>query len=256
MKNEKRGIWGGCGMRGAVIVGLFGLTTLGPTQLIILGLVMYVLTIDPFECMMPYVVNGLKITSDSGLKLAGVGVTLIATLLVVLAVTFPTALWADYNHAANMDRGWDSTTIYNAAEKMVTQLSLSGELKKVEGYGVWGRLAHLKPDSTFLASMGVGFVLLLVISAMRLRYSWWPLHPVAVLVFGSPAIGKFGFSFFLGWMLKVGISRFGGASKYEHFKPMMVGVIVGDLTGAFLIMLVSWIYYAVKGMAGVNWQPW
>ena len=36
-------------MMPGVLVGLFGLTTLGPTMIIILGMVMYVLMGDPFE---------------------------------------------------------------------------------------------------------------------------------------------------------------------------------------------------------------
>jgi hypothetical protein len=138
----------------------------------------------------------------------------------------------------------------------VTQLTLSGELEKVKNYGVWDRLRGMRPDRNFLIAAGVGFGLLLLVSAMRLRYPWWPLHPVAVLVFASGAIGKFGFSFLMGWLLKVGLTKFGGAAKYEQFKPMMIGLVVGDLTGAFVVMLASWIYYAKTGTAGPSWLPW
>jgi len=106
--------------------------------------------------------------------------------------------------------------------------------------------------------VGVGMVLLVGISVLRLRYSWWPLHPVLILTMGSGALGKFCFSFLLGWLLKVAIAKFGGTSKYEQFKPMLIGIIVGDLGGAFFIMLANWIYFAATGIAapGGSWVPW
>ncbi|MCK5850478.1 MAG: hypothetical protein KAH23_06140 [Kiritimatiellae bacterium] len=240
----------------AVLVGLFGLSVMGPKAVIILGLIMYILTIDPFECLMPYVVNGLKTTSDMSIKVGRVGIVLVIALLITLAVTIPTALWADYYRPAEMRRGWDTCNVYDAAATTTTQLTLSGELEKVKNYSSWDRLKRMRPNKTFLFSMGIGFFLLIACSAMRLRYTWWPFHPVLILVFGAGLLAKFCFSFFLGWLIKITVSKFGGAKKYIELKPMMIGVIVGDLSGGFLIMFVSWIYYAVTKTAGQSQLLW
>ena len=126
---------------------------------------------------------------------------------------------------------------------------MSGQLDAVMQYGSWDRLANMRPDTMFVAAMVAGFSLFILFSALRLRYTWWPLHPVIILAFGT-GVGRFGFSFLLGWFIKMMISKFGGAQKYSQVKPMMVGVIVGDLAGGFVMMAVSWIYYAVKGIQG------
>ncbi len=239
-----------------VLAGLFGLTVLGPQNVILLGLAMHTLSIDSFECLMPYAVNGLKIAADARVPVGRTGLTLAAVLLVGMAVAIPIAVWADYNHAANLTRGWDSTSIYNTAERVVTELRRSAEWDTVRRYGMVDRLRNARPAKSFFVAAGVGFGLLFVTSFLRLRLPWWPLHPVAILVFGSSAIGRFGFSFLLGWLLKASLTRLGGGARYTRFKPLMIGVIVGDLTGAFFVMLSSWMYYSITGVAGPSWHPW
>ncbi len=238
------------------IVGLFGLTTLGPRTIIVLGLLMFILSIDPFECMMPFVVNGLKIASGSLLKPGRVGLLMAVAIGLTLAVTIPTALWADYNHAANMRRGWGSEAIFNVAEKSASQLEALGERETVRQYGTWDRLRAMRPDSRFLIPMASGFLLLIGCSLLRLRFTWWPLHPVILLLFGAMLFGRFSFSFLLGWAIKMVVSKFGGAAKYTETKPLMIGVIAGDLLGGFLFMIVAWIYFAVTGTAGKEMMLW
>lgn len=239
-----------------VLVGLCGLTDLGPTQIIILGFMLRLMQGDTFECLMPFVANGLKMTSDTALKPGKTGALLAAGVLLTVAVAVPTALWADYNHAAALDRGGDGAEIFNAAQRSITQLKMSGELDKVMRFGTWDRLNNLHPDRTFLLAAGVGFGLLILCSVLRLRYTWWPLHPVIILAFGTRTVGQFGFSFLLGWFVKSVISKFGGAKRYEEVKNFMLGVIAGDLLGGFLTMAASWIYYGVTGLRGPNLVLW
>jgi hypothetical protein len=236
----------------AVVAGLFGLNALGPRTVIILGLMMFVLSADPFECLMPYAVNGLRMTTQARLDVYRVAVRIGVALLLTLALAVPLGLWADYNHAAEMRRGMDTSPVYNAAVDSATRLSLTGDLDRVNGFNGLSMLLHMRPQRRFLAAAGVGFACLLACSLLRLRYPWWMLHPVAILSFGAGGMAKFCTSFFIGWLIKAGMTRFGGAARYADMKPLMMGVIVGDLTGGFLIMLTSWIYYAVTGTSGAG----
>ncbi|MCX8108542.1 MAG: hypothetical protein N3G20_07040, partial [Verrucomicrobiae bacterium] len=245
-------------MMPGVAVGLLGSTTLGPKMLIILGLVTYVFTIDPFECLMPYIANGLKIAGETSLPVGRVGLVLGLTLLLVLAVTIPTAVWADYNWPAEMERGWDSSALYNAAERIASELTLSGRVEMVRHYTALERLRHMKPDRRFLVAAGIGFGAMVLFAVLRLRFSWWPLHPVLVLAFGAGLLYKFCASFFLGWLAKITVMRLGGARRYNQYRPFMIGIIVGDLTGSFLIMLGSWLYFLATGVQSpaTSWLPW
>lgn len=243
-------------MMPGVIVGLFGLTALGPKIMIILGLLMYVLTIDQFESLMPFAVNSLKIGTDANVKHGRTGLTIALTLLLVLSIAVPFILWAEYDHGVEMRRGAETVPVYDAASRVTTQLKLSGKLDEVHAYGAWDRLKAMRPEGDFLVAAAIGFFLLLACSALRLRYTWWPLHPVIVLAFASGPLAKFCASFFLGWMVKVAVNKFAGVTKYTEFKPLMIGLIVGDLSGSFLVMSGSWIYFLVTGTGGRHWLPW
>lgn len=243
-------------MMPGVVVGLFGLSTLGPKIVIILGLLFYVLTFDPFESLMPFAINGLKIASDSGLQVGRVGILLAIGIVLAIAVAVPTALWSDYNLTPDLRHGGDSKEIYVAAQQAATELDFSGRSAEVSHFSAWQRLRNAHPDSKFLVAAGVGFALLIGCSVMRLRHTWWPLHPVAILGFGSWTMGMFGFSFFLGWLLKAAVTRFGGAASFMKLKPVVIGAIIGDLAGGFILIIAGWLYYAIVGTAGTSAMLW
>jgi hypothetical protein len=101
--------------------------------------------------------------------------------------------------------------------------------------------------------MGSGFVLVLITSLLRLRFTWWPLHPVLFLCWGTYPAMAFSASLMVGWMIKTAVTKFGGGKKYHELKPLMIGIIAGDLLGGLLFMAVSGIYYARTGIAPMNY---
>ncbi len=240
----------------AVLVGIFGMTVLGPTAIIVLGLMMYLLMCDPFETMMPFISNGLKITSDTRLPVSKVGGLMIIALLLMLAVAVPLSIWADYNYAAPMRRGYDTEEVFSAADKTVDKLELSGQGEEVANYGALDRIANMLPDKQFLVATGIGFGLLMLFSFLRLKYTWWPLHPILFLVFASGPFFRFAPSFFLGWVLKSAVTKFGGAAQYLSIKPFVLGVIIGDLTGGFFWLVVGWVYNGVTGYRSPSILLW
>ena len=239
-----------------IVVGILGFHTIGPTAIIFLGLMMYVLAAAPFECLMPYSVNGLKVAASAGLKPGAVAIVTGAGLALTVALAIPMAVWADHNNAAEMLRGGDTSEVFDSAVRCKTELRMSEQLTAVERYSPLQRLRHASPEPGCLKAMGLGFGLLIGLSLLRLRCTWWPLHPLIVLVFAS-STARFAGSFFLGWLAKALIMKFGGAARYSAFRPFMIGVIVGDLSGGFLLMLSNWIYYAATGLTPPgSWLLW
>jgi hypothetical protein len=239
-----------------VVAGLFGAMTLGPGNMIIMGLVLLILTIDPFECLMPFAANGLKVASDAGLKPGKVGLVMGFAIVLAIAVAVPTALWSDYNLTPDLRHGWDTHVVYSSAQVVSQSLALSGTLEGVKRYSSWDHLVHMRPEPGFITAAGLGFLLLVGCSLARLRLPWWPIHPVLFLGLGSWTMGKFACSFFLGWLLRAGITRFGGASTYMKARPAVIGVILGDLAGGFVLMIVGWLYYSITGTSGSSAMLW
>jgi hypothetical protein len=101
------------------------------------------------------------------------------------------------------------------------------------------RIAHLiadrKPiDVSGLCWILVGGVVMLVLGHLHLRYLWWPLHPIGYLVGGTHSIPYFWLPFFIGWVCKSLVVRYGGLSLYRRAIPFAVGLIVGDLLNKIL----------------------
>ena len=61
-------------------------------------------------------------------------------------------------------------------------------------------------------------------------------------------------SFLLGWLIKTLVTKFGGARSYQQFKPLMVGLIAGDLLAGVIVFLVGTGVYAITGQPPGQFQ--
>jgi hypothetical protein len=238
-----------------VLLCLYGFGAMGPSAYLGITLVGYILVAGSFECLMPYVVNGLKVTTDTGLKTGVVGMVVGGTVITAMCVAVSTGLWSDYQNTVSPTAGKDTTAVYDFAARNIKKLQLSSEFEAAKGYTSWERLAHARPDRRFLTWTAVGFVLIFALSAARLRWAWWPLHPVILLTFGSILmVGRYGASLLLGWFIKVFILKLAGPTTYSSVKPFMIGVIAGDILSGFITMCVLRGYYLITGVNGPSWQ--
>ena len=236
----------------AVLIGLFGYHALGVQGLVILGLFTAVLTIDPRESLMPFVVNALKMCDDARVRVGRVGWAGVLALAVALAVAVPVVLWANYNFGVQTADKWSTehvpTDLFDMVSDAATRLTLSGQLQESNDFTAWQRLTHMDPDRRFLWAFAAGVGGVLALSALRRRFPWWPLHPVAFLVAGTWTMEQFSHSFLLGWAIKGAVTKLGGGRTYRRFKPFMIGIIAGDLLGGLLFMAIGAAYYALTGL--------
>lgn len=100
--------------------------------------------------------------------------------------------------------------------------------------GVGGQQAHDRATH-----VGVGAVITGALGWLRLRFMHWPLHPVGFLLCYSFPMGRIWFSILLGWLAKLIIVRFGGASLYRHARPVFIGMILGEVAAAAFWLIVS-----------------
>ncbi len=85
--------------------------------------------------------------------------------------------------------------------------------------------------------LGAGFAYFLYF--MTTRFTWWPFHPVGYAVtLTYDSMGKFWFSIFMGWLMKLLILRYGGLSAHRRAFLFFAGLVVGEfLTGLFWAIL-------------------
>ncbi|KKL25277.1 hypothetical protein LCGC14_2406930, partial [marine sediment metagenome] len=234
-----------------IFLGLFGLSALGPKMVAILAMLGAVLTIDPRECLMPFVVNALKMCESVKVRPSRVGVVSVVAVGVALAVALPVGLWANYNYGIFGRDRWAAEVVpektYGIVEKTVATMTEDQLAASVE-MGSWERIKAMRPNRLLIRAAGVGFLLVLVGSALRLRYARFPLHPVLFLVWGTGPIGHFSHSFLLGWLIKSVVTRYGGGQAiYRRATWLMFGVIAGDLLGGLIWMAAGAVYSTVTG---------
>ena len=105
----------------------------------------------------------------------------------------------------------------------------------------------MRPDGTFVRYATAGFILLLACAIARTRWPWWPLHPILFLVWGTYPANFLAVSFLLAALIKGGVTKFGGAKAVNDTKPLMVGLIMGDILMIIVWSIVGTIYYYNTG---------
>ena len=236
----------------AVLWGFMGASALGPKMLVIMMLVSSVLLIDPREAVMPFVVNGLRIADLKNVKVGKAATWAAVSLVVALAVGIPVTLYWQYDLGVNRaSDGWCTNGVgafaFHRATTIKQDLSLVDQLAEAESVGGWGRFARISPDSETVWAFAATFGLVLLFTAGRLRFVWWPLHPVMFLVMGTYQSRTLGPSFLLGGLIKIIVTKMAGGKAYQKVKPVMFGLIAGDLLGGLIPMVVGAIYYFWTG---------
>lgn len=92
---------------------------------------------------------------------------------------------------------------------------------------------HLgNPSSTStsgVTAIMTGLAVCLCLAALRFRFLWWHLHPVGYMAANSWGMHVYWSPFFMGWLAKTAILRYGGLKHYRKALPVFIGLIVGDM---------------------------
>jgi hypothetical protein len=96
------------------------------------------------------------------------------------------------------------------------------------------------PDGGGILAMVTGALVVIGLSSLRSRFMAFPLHPIGFLAANSWGMQINWVAFFLGWLCKVLITRYGGLRLYNMLLPLFLGLIVGDALHSGLWGLVAW----------------
>ena len=91
------------------------------------------------------------------------------------------------------------------------------------------------PGMGFLGMGGAGMLLL---TWVRQRLLWWPLHPLGFPIMTSWVVDWMWFSVFFAWMVKVTILKYGGAALFTRSRDFFLGMLVGRMliSGGWLVV--------------------
>ncbi|MEX0777181.1 MAG: DUF6785 family protein [Phycisphaeraceae bacterium] len=241
----------------AVLTALLGIEAIGPTDYIVLAMASALLMGDPRTVLMPYLVTGLKLVDRTSPRAntfpARLSPYLLGMIVVGFAVSAVAALTLQYHYGTEGLGGWSQRTLpsmpFNSLSKYLLELRAGGTLDNVvvNAQG-WGRLTRIAPEGDLVLWALLGLVLVVATAAAPLRLSWWPLHPVMFLVWGTGPANRFAVSFLIGWAIKKAVVRMSGATGHRKLVPIMVGVIAGELLAAFVWTGIGVVYFFSTGL--------
>jgi len=112
-----------------------------------------------------------------------------------------------------------------------------GALAKCQGFAVWTGvesyewLGHavnygFRAEPGRWGAIGGAAGLIVILSWLRSRFAWFPFHPLGYCI--GPGLIWLWFPFFLAWLVKLFILRYGGLRLYRKTLPFFLGLVLGD----------------------------
>ncbi len=203
---------------------LGGTGVLGPANLTVLTFIDHALAFDLREFMMPAALNGFRLAEQAGVPTRRMTPIMGIALVVVLGTTIPAFLYTFYGPGA--------ANVTNAVELSYHSRRFFGQL------GNWLQ-SPSNPTAVQYLSTLAGGAIVAALSWLRLNFVWWPVHPLGFVMATSWASLNLWFSLFLGWFLKLLTIRYTGLRGYVQFRPLFLGIVLGDVMGGVLWIIVG-----------------
>lgn len=187
-------------------------------------------THDMRVCPMPRIMQSLKIADVCRVR----DRELTWAIALATAVTIPISYWALIQ--AGYVHGGVAINTYRFVN-LARQIGLY--MERVHS----AALDHVDWASVGLVSYGAAK--LLVLSFLRLRYLWWPLHPVGYAMCYIVYLAREWLSVFIGWLCQTVLLRYGGMTAFRRYRPFFLGMIMGS-------MVVAGVWLIIDGITGLR----
>ncbi len=182
-------------------------------------------------------------------------IILFAGLLAALLLSIAANLSNSYSvGGGNSLSGVNWPNEMEGAAKKVARLEVEGLAGKAAGFGLAEKAASIQADPGFWRFFCFGAVLVGLCMFMRLRFTWWPFHPLPLLMLNEWCMSRLYVSFLAGWLIKTAILRVGGGKVFSDVKPFFLGVIFGQCLIAGGWAVVNTIYYLLTDTPPPNIQ--
>ena len=195
---------------------LGGAEAFTPTTVVMLSVVNRVFAMDIREILMPSVMQGAKLGDDVGAKRWKLFGAMGLVILVALPLSFFAFHAVVYRYGAI-----DMSTVYGWTFRSQTGYFYARVDRALT--------AGVKPVWWELGYIVVGMVVMGVVILLHRRFVWWPIHPAGYCTANSWAMYNMWFPFFIGWLAKVLVLRYGGPDSYKRWRDYFLGLIFGDM---------------------------
>jgi len=197
----------------SIIHGISGGSAFGPSAAVVAQMQNAILIQDSREILSAHAMNAFRISSVFTKHRRWFLPIMLISLVVAVSVCTRATLYTYYEKGGlNIHDTYGTIglpiQIFGSAGRMINDPTGSAKAQ-------WG---------PFL--MGGGIMALLTF--MRARFYWWPVHSLGFLVGNSYPIWMLWFSFLLAWGAKVMVTKIGGAAMLRKARQFFLGVIIGE----------------------------
>jgi hypothetical protein len=196
----------------AIIFDTFGHRAFGPRDLTMLAYT-YWIDQDYRDNPMPHQLEAMKMGQSANTATR----RLLIALLVAAVLGALAAFWAnlhiyyEYGAATAKSRPW-ITSVGQAPFRALRS---------------WMDNPRL-PNTTYVGGMGLGLFMVAALGVARQRLAGWPFHPLGYAVANTNSMDYMWMPFFVAWLIKAIILRYGGMRLYRAAIPFFLGLILGD----------------------------
>jgi hypothetical protein len=175
---------------------------------------------------MPIQLESFKIADHVGIPLGAMNQALIIAAVLGIISAF-----------------WAETQVYYVYG-ISTKMSFVAKIFGTEPFGqLQSWLSNGQPPNFGKAgAYVVGLVATLVGMALRVRYLWWPFHPVGYAISSSWSMNCLWLPIFIAWLVKWAVLRYFGYQSYQKVIPVALGLILGEFLVGGAWLLAGWIF--------------
>ena len=234
-----------------MLLGFLGARAVGIDQLLILMILSPVLLV-PRESLLPFAATGICLVDRVRGRIGPLVAWGTAAVVLGMAVGVPVLIYIHYQFSSNKPMDWWANYIqvrmpFQTDVKLRVELAAQGVLEESAGISGWQHFTQAFPNQLHLTFFAVAFGVVLLLTFLRHRFTWWPFHPFLLVVMAMWTSGLFAASILIGCLIKVSVTKYGGASLYQKLKPLMVGIVAGELLGALIPAIIGTTYHVITG---------
>jgi len=217
-----------------ILTNVFGSQALGPRAITMFSLY-YWMNRAYRSLPMPHELEAFKIAEQRDLRQRRMLGVLIAAAVVGVIASFWSLVAIGYKY------GMGTANVGLAARAF--------------GSEPWQRLGAcltdpVKPSSGAATATVVGIVFSILLLSLRMRWIWWPFHPVGYAVSSSWSMNLLWMPLFIAWVIKLFVLRYGGLRLYRQALPFFLGLILGEYATGGVWSLIG---IAIKTKTYVFW---
>ena len=213
----------------AATLSALGTNTVGRNGLAALGLT-FTWGGDVRTSVMASAANGVRLSESSQLRRRWVYLSLVLASVAALAGSTVSYIALACKEGGVTLGGWATHGLTQANVGWVTNAMNTPSEMRVDRF----------------AFMGVGAGTYFLLSFLRDRFFWFPIHPIGLaLGLAGPFLWNW-FPIFVAWAFKIVVLRYWGNKGYSQTSPFFLGLILGNFVSAGLWLILS----AATGIPG------